>query len=356
MIAVSDPLGNSITNVYDANGNKVALIDQVGQRWSKTCDWLNRVIAEADPQWDTKRTTYDPVGRIKVVTTPNGYPSTHFYDGRGRLTKWVDAENYQWLYDYDGNANITNITDALNGHYTMAYGLRNERTLERNQDHFEWRYTYDELLRLKQQTDPNGTTRTPNYDAAGRVTNVVFNTGRINSFLYDANDNPIALTRSQGGVSTPLNFAYDVMDRVTSQTSVASIKAVDYVRDALGRVATLRFAENKALTNRYDALGRLTNQVDWAGRQMTSATTRRTVCFAAPIRTASFNPTTSTLLAASLASTMRHQPLTPTPSTLLWLTPTTATVTRPAPPRREHCGGPCLLSRTKRLVTRPRVA
>jgi len=260
LIATTDPLGNSVQHIHDPNGNETRMIDQLGQPWSKTYDRLNRVIAESDPQGDTRQTSYDAAGRIKQIITPKGFPSTHTYDGRGRLTKWVDAENFQWLYDYDGNANITNITDALNGRYVMTYGPRNERTLERNQDNFEWHYAYDELLRLKTQQDPNGTIRTPSYDAGGRVLSVGFSTGRTNFFTYDTNSNPTVLTRLQGGVQTTLRFKYDVLDRVTEQTDPHH-QIVRYVFDALGRVTTLTYPDNKPLLQRFDALGRMTNQV-----------------------------------------------------------------------------------------------
>lgn len=273
LVRVADPLGGSITNQYDANGNLVAVFDKLGRRWSKVYDRLNRVMTETDPLGNSKSMTFDPAGRIETITTANGFAMNHSYDGRGRLTKWVEPETWDgkpitWLYEYDGNGNITNITDALDGHYVMEYGLRNERTLERNQDNFEWRYEYDELLRLKRQTDPNGTVRTPTYDAAGRVLFVDFSTGRRDSYAYDANDKPQNISRRASGVTTATQFIYDQLDRPIEQTD-ALAQTVSYGYDPLGRVIALTYPGGKTLTNRYDALGRLTGQVDWAGREMT---------------------------------------------------------------------------------------
>jgi RHS repeat-associated protein len=270
LISVIDPLGQSITNQYDNNGNLVAFFDKLGQRRVKTYDRLNRVISEADPLGDTRTTSFDVADRVQQITSPNGYPSTHAYDGRGRLTKWVDPQNFSWLYAYDGVGNITNITDALGGHYLMAYGPRNERTMEQNQDTNIWQYTYDELLRLKQQTDPNGTVRTPTYDNAGRVLFVDFNTGRRDSFNYDNNDNPVSISRRFSGVTTALQLIYDSLDRVVEQDDALG-KTVLYGHDPLGRVTSITYPGGKVLTNGYDALGRLTRQVDWAGRQMNYA-------------------------------------------------------------------------------------
>ena len=268
LIAVSDPLGNTITNQYDANGNSIALSDSLGQRWSKTFDRLNRVIAQTDPLGNTRQTDYDPAGRIKTVITPNGFPSQHEYDGRGRLTKWKDAEGFDWLYAYDGNANIVDIEDALHGHYVMAYGPRNERTLERNQDNFEWRYTYDPLLRLKTQRDPNLTLRTRNYDQVSRVTSLTLSTGREDTYTYDDNDNPRVIARRVNSVAVAASsLTYDPLDRATRVVDPHT-QSVDYGFDALSRVVSVTYPGNRTLTNRYDALSRLTNQVDWAARQM----------------------------------------------------------------------------------------
>ena len=270
LIRVADPMGGSLTNQYDANGNLVALFDKLGRRWSKTHDRLNRVVTETDPLGNTRATSFDTAGRILQTATPNGNATLHAYDGRGRLAKWLDAEGFDWLYAYDGVGNITNITDALGGHYVMTYGLRNERTLERNQDGFEWRYEYDELRRLKRQTDPNGTVRTPTYDAAGRILFVDFSTGRRDSFAYDANDKPLTISRRVSGVTTATQFIYDRLDRPVEQSDGLA-QTVRYGYDPLGRVIALTYPGGRTLTNRYDAVGRLTNQVDWAGRQMTYA-------------------------------------------------------------------------------------
>ena len=85
-------------------------------------------------------------GRVRKITSPNGYPSAHEYDGAGRLTKWTDPEGYVWRYDYDAVGNITNITDALAATTSWPTARATSALLERNQDNFEWHYDYDELL------------------------------------------------------------------------------------------------------------------------------------------------------------------------------------------------------------------
>ena len=259
-VSAVDALGNVTRTVYDANGNAIALVDPSGQRWTKVLDRLNRTVAVTDPLGNTTRTVFDAAGRVRESIGPNGARTVNSYDGRGRLTNWVDATGSSWSYAYDGVGNITNITDALGGHYVMVYGNRNERLLERNQDGKVWSYTYDALARLETQQEPNGTRRTVEYDDGGRITAVNFSTGRINSFLYDDNDNPVILSRSGSGPATITQLTYDEVDRV-QQCTDAFGKTISYAFDDAGRLTTLTYPDGKTLTYGYDALDQLTSQV-----------------------------------------------------------------------------------------------
>jgi RHS repeat-associated protein len=271
LTALQDPLGNSESREYDANGNIVAAVDKLERRSSKTYDRLNRAVAESDPLGNIRTVAYDDAGRVETVTDPNGNASANGYDGRGRLVRWRDPAGFDWRYGYDGAGNITNIADALGGLYVMAYGPRNERVFERNQDGFEWRYAYDGLMRLKQQTDPNGTVRNVEYDIGGRVEYVWFSTGRVDSYMYgDTSANPAALSRSGPLPPTSCQFAYDGMDRVVEYIDAFSRK-VRYAYDASGRLATVTYPDGKTVTHTYDPVGRLTRQTDWAGRQVNYA-------------------------------------------------------------------------------------
>jgi RHS repeat-associated protein len=274
LASTTDPIGNVITYRYDANGKVIELTDELGQRWSKEYDRLNRVRKEINPLGDVRETTYDAAGRVVKVITPKGFVSSHEYDGRGRLIKWIDAEGFIWRYAYDGIQNIQDITDALGGHYMMAYGPRNERVLERNQDGFEWRYEYDDLLRLKRQIDPNGLRREIAYDRAGRIDLVSFSSGRTDDYSYDENNNLKVLARTKpSDLLTTTSFDFDAMDRITRviEYTAPFSKEISYTYDPRGLRSTLVYPDGKVLNHRYDAAGRLTNQVDWAGRQLTYA-------------------------------------------------------------------------------------
>lgn len=256
---------------YDDNDNRTKVIDELGREWLTRYDRLNRVIAETDPKGNTKLTSYDRAGRIKEITSPRGHVTRHEYDGRGRLLRWIDALGQVWSYEYDGSGNITNIVDAREGNYVMEYGPRNERTLERNQDGKEWRYAYDQLQRLKAQTDPNGLVRTVNYDDGGRIDFVSFSTGRTDDYTYDPNNNLTLVSKSRPSQATTTDrFTYDVMDQLIGNTNTFG-RSIGFHYDQLGRRRKLIYPDGKELTYGYDPRGRLTAQTDWNGRTMSYA-------------------------------------------------------------------------------------
>ena len=260
-----DALGNTTSNLYNANNQLITKIDELGRRWSFTRDPLNRVIAETDPLGNTRQTSFDAAGRVRQVISARGFPESNLYDGRGRLTRWTDADGSVWTYLYDGNANITKITDALGGEYRMTYGPRNERLTETNQDGDTWLYRYNALLQLDTQTDPRGIIRTNLYDAANKLTNVLYSTGRNDTFVLDLNGNRTEMTRLYPTTDpVTLRFNYDSLDRPTNQFDSVTFLAVGYEWDARGQLTRLIYPGGnggRPLEKTYDLLGRLTNQV-----------------------------------------------------------------------------------------------
>lgn len=266
LINTKDAGNFEISIEYDANGNETGRIDQKGDKWTKKYNALNLVVEESDPLGNTIRYEYDKTGRVLKKYSPKNYASINEYDGRGRLVKWKDPEGYEWVYAYDGNVNILDIEDALGGHYTMQYGSRNERTLERNQDNDTFLYQYDELKRLKSVTKPDNVTITYAYDNGGRLDQKTYSTGRTDTFAYDDNDNIISAVRAKSGSTITSSFEYDELDRMVKSTDNHSF-SVRYVYDLLGRKLALVYPGYRVVTHEIDELGRLVSQTDWSGRQ-----------------------------------------------------------------------------------------
>jgi RHS repeat-associated protein len=125
VVDVESPDGAHMTTLY--SGNQVTVIDQAGKRRRNETDVLGRLI----------RVTEDP-GRLNYVTnysydandnllqvTQGSQIRTFAYDSLFRLTSATNPENGTITYAYDQNGNLTEKTDARGVKTTMTYDALN---------------------------------------------------------------------------------------------------------------------------------------------------------------------------------------------------------------------------------------
>lgn len=212
----------------------------------------------------TTTTTYDPISRVTAVTNPDGTSNTTAYNHwvltktneRGKTTKQylnadekiaqVDEVNganmYSTTYTYDTNDNLTGITDASNNHTTFVYDTLGRKTSQTDPDMGTWHYAYDGVGNLTSQTDNRNITTAKTYDELNRVTKIDYPTDTDTLYTYDGNnkigtltsvtdaagtvtysyDNRLRKTQEQrvmDGTTWTTQYAYDALDRLTSQTN-----------------------------------------------------------------------------------------------------------------------------------------
>ena len=68
---------------------------------------------------------YDPAGRIKTITAPNGANTTYTYDDLGNLTKESSADRGTTTYSHDDAGNVIEKTDARGITLNYQYDARN---------------------------------------------------------------------------------------------------------------------------------------------------------------------------------------------------------------------------------------
>jgi RHS repeat-associated protein len=136
-------------------------------------------------------TTYDPAGRIRQVTTPDGKTTTYGY---GTNYEEVTDANGQTTRKYaNARKKVTSVVDAA-GQVTS--------------------YGYDALGRLISETLPNGQTTTITHDSLNRKRSVTVPQLGTTTYTYDAVANLLSATSGTKTVS----FQYDALNRVTKKT------------------------------------------------------------------------------------------------------------------------------------------
>ena len=74
---------NASDTGYDSRGNRKALIDQDGGRFTYSYDAVNRITQVINPQWDRTTYGYDPAGRRSVKKLANGTRASFTYHAAG---------------------------------------------------------------------------------------------------------------------------------------------------------------------------------------------------------------------------------------------------------------------------------
>jgi len=166
LTAFTNALGNVTTLSYDVNG------------------YLISVDGPLPGTNDTRRFTYDPVGRLRTVTDPDGYTVTIDYDDGDRPTRitYPDATYEQITYD------------------------RLDPVVLRDRAGRETRLTYDSLRQLVSIQDPLGRVTRAQWCGCGGLESLVDPQGRATSWTRDLQGRLAAKTYPNGG---QVHFEYD---------------------------------------------------------------------------------------------------------------------------------------------------
>ncbi|MEL7313606.1 MAG: SdrD B-like domain-containing protein, partial [Cyanobacteria bacterium J06559_3] len=219
---VTDPLGNTITFIFDERGNLVQQVDAEGGITLSTYDENDNLTSTTDPLGNITTFTYDARGNMLTETDPLGNTTTFTYNQFSQVLTTVDALRFATTNEYDADGNLTQTTDAEGNSVTNEY---------------------DDSGNLVQVTDASGNVTTFDYNTFGLITQITDSEGGVGTFGYDSRGNVISLTTPRGVTST---FSYDNENRLTIAT------------DALGNASTIEYDAAGQRTATVDALGRRT--------------------------------------------------------------------------------------------------
>ena len=274
----TDALGNMQSLAYDSLGNLVAVTDAKGKSYRYSYDELSRLVARINKAGAKQSYSYDPVGNLVSKTDFNGLVAQYQYDGAYRLSavNFSDGKKKSYGYDPDGNlVAATNEADSLSFKYdpdnrlagltdgnlsqsesfandpagnrlatswldgkrtiSYAYGKMNELLSVTDTARGKTSFGYDDLERVISELQPDGVATTTSYDAASRVTSIVYKEDHgwgdeklvSRAYLYnDANEKTFKVD-SNGHVTA---YAYDADGRLSQveYPFVEDKKSVDF--------------------------------------------------------------------------------------------------------------------------------
>ncbi len=249
---------------------------QYGHLWKRTnelslvttysWDNLDRLISVVYPDGSYTSNRYQlysgtnatgGTGLLDVTGTKDrlGYWTLYEYDRLRRISRVTDAKSRVTQYSYCGCGVPEDVTDALGGVTHSEYDLRGNKVLFAYPDDTFVQYYYDSAGRLFYQND-NLTCRTNGYNHQGLLTVVSNRYGAEQRIAYDVYDRPYVETDANG---VSVTNQYDLLGRLvkrmlpngTNETFAYSSMGLTTNVNALGQTTQYR----------YDALGRMTNEI-----------------------------------------------------------------------------------------------
>ena len=216
---------------YDKVGNNTEVTDPKNNPSTEnTFDALSRLTKVIDSAGGETKMTYNGQGLIKTVTDPRGLVTTYGYNGYGELTQIDSPDTGTTTFKHDDAGNVTSRTNA-NG--TVV------------------NYTYDALNRLTEQNYPADATKnilfsyddtstdsdgTQNY-GLGQLTQITYYGGQID-YRYNQLGRLIEEQRSFGSQSYITQYQYNEAGQLTTLV-YPSGRLVNYSYNAQGQLSGL---------------------------------------------------------------------------------------------------------------------
>ena len=250
LIAVVDALGRRTTLGYDAASRLIRRRDAAGHVVDIAYDALDRVVQLADAS-GVVRYDHDANGNLVAITDQLGRTTRFEYDVMDRRVARIDAAGGREQYEYDTMGNVTRVVDRKGQAAEHDYDVLGRRVASRYADGTSTAFAYDAGGRLVRAV-ADGDTILLEYDALDRLT---AETTVLGTTIYDwdAAGRRATVTRADGRT---VAFTYDAAGRVTHVVDGARLVELEY--DAHGRRRRARLPGGVDAAYDYDEGGRLT--------------------------------------------------------------------------------------------------
>ncbi len=168
----TDAIGNTLEYTYDKAGNRLAMLDANGQTTRYTYDSANHLLSILY-SLSSVSFSYDPLGRRAGMSDALGQ-TTWQYDELDRPSSITDPFNKTVGYGYDALGNRTNLTYPDNKQVSYQYDPlgRLKSVLDWNDPRQATQYQYALNGQLAGLRRPGGVITSYGYDDAGRLTGI----------------------------------------------------------------------------------------------------------------------------------------------------------------------------------------
>ena len=259
---IVDALGQVTAFAYDAKGNLNEVTDALGHKTTVTYDLSGQPVSVTNALGAVTKNTFNTQGNLVQAEDALGHKTTLSYDAISRRTGMTDANGHAASFVYDNNGNLISVSDPLDHVTGFSYDANNNRTGVTDPRANATAFVYDANDLLSKVTDPLGNVVQFAYDAADNRIKVTDPRGNITQYSYDAANR---LTQVTDALNHSTRLAYDANGNLLSQTNPMGHTS-SFAYDELNRLLNATDALGNQGFRSYDSLGRLTQAKDAQGR------------------------------------------------------------------------------------------
>ncbi|MDZ4044787.1 MAG: RHS repeat-associated core domain-containing protein, partial [Rhodoglobus sp.] len=176
------------------------------------------------------RFVYDAAGRQIAETNPLGKTWQYEYDALGRLLHETEAKNQRTSYEYTPRSDLARIDYPSQSDTTFLYD-EEQNAIAMTDSLGASGWVFDEAGRLVSQTDSLGAVLGYEYDATGARTALELPGGDSIGFEYDAAGRPVLQTSPWGDLA----YGFDAASNLTAVLRSTGVSS-EYQYDAASRV------------------------------------------------------------------------------------------------------------------------
>jgi large repetitive protein len=266
----SQQTGVAVTFERDATGRIVAAIDPDGQRVRYAYDGDGDLVSVTDREGNTTELKYEVEDRphyLNEIVDPLGRSGVRtVYDELGRLSQVLDVNGSAVELVYDPDNSVQTVLDVFGKATTYVYDERGNVLAEVDALGGQITRTYDEDNNLLSVTDADGITTEYTYDENGNVLTVKDEDGNTTRMTYGKYGKLLSVA-SPTGITT--SAEYDERGNLISSTDADGLTTT-YEYDALGRPIRQESPDGRVMSWGYDAAGNPNRMVDSRGNEVSA--------------------------------------------------------------------------------------
>lgn len=258
---ITDKLGNVTRVQYDNRGNITGIIFPDKTKMAVTYNQQNKLLTLSVNGKIKVRNQYGKFGDLLVSEDGLGRKKTYLYDEVGRITQIQNPDGSLIHAAYDERGNIICVADENNRNWKLFYDERNQIICQENPLGHRNTVTYDVMGRVLSQTRPDGNSRYFVYDEWGNLTSRREFDGSTTVIAYNENNKPVSM---RDGAGRETLYSYDSMWNI-SMITLPGGAVLRYLYDENNHLISVFDSLENETSYTYDAMGNVLTSTDAEG-------------------------------------------------------------------------------------------